>query len=300
MLDALIWCLAGLVALVVGSELLLRGGAALAARLRIPPLIIGLTVVSIGTSTPELAVGIEAVLMGNGPLAVGNIAGTNTVNILLILGLSAAIHPLALRMQTLRLDLPMIVAASVVLMAMSWDGTLTRGEGYALIALAVGYTVAVVRATRRAGADIQAEFAEELGVDQGQFSAGAAALDAVLLASGIVVVVLGADWLVGAAVHLARIWGVSDAFIGLTIVAIGTSAPELVTTVISTLRGNRDIAIGNLLGSSVYNILVILGVTCVVAPAGVEVGPDLIGFDIPVMTAVALVCIPRSSAAAGR
>ncbi|PWR20925.1 calcium/sodium antiporter [Zavarzinia compransoris] len=293
MLIALLWCLAGLAALVGGAELIVRGGGRLAGRLGISPLIIGLTVVALGTSAPELAVGIEAAVQGNGSLAVGNIAGTNIVNILLILGLSAMIEPLALRLQTLRFDLPMMVAAAFALMIMAWDGTLSRGEGAVLTAAAVVYTLVVIHYTRRESRMVRVEFKQEFGAP----AAGGAPLretagDVGALALGIAIVVVGADWLVDAAVALARLAQVSDAFIGLTIVAVGTSAPELVTTIVSTVRRERDIAIGNLVGSSIYNIFAILGITCLVPADGVEVGEHLRLVDIPVMAAVALVCVP--------
>lgn len=290
MLDAIMWGAIGLVALIAGAELVVRGGSVLAARLGVSPLIIGLTIVAIGTSTPELAVGIDAAAQGNGSLAVGNIAGTNTVNILLILGFSAAIRPLSIRLQTLRLDLPMIVFASLLLLGMAWDGLLTRFEGLILVLLALVFTAAVVHVARRESANVRAQFAGEFGAPA--HSARAIFLEVLALLAGIAIIVAGAHWLVDGAVVLARLWGVSDAFIGLTIVAIGTSAPELVTTVISTIRNERDIAIGNLLGSSVYNILFILGLTCLVPAAGVEIGQHLVLIDIPVMTAVAIACVP--------
>lgn len=290
MAHAVIWSIAGFAALVVGAELLVRGGAALATRMGVSPLLIGLTIVAIGTSTPELAVGIDAALQGSGSLAVGNIAGTNTVNILLILGLSAALRPLAIRMQTLRIDLPVIVMASMALLAFAWDGLLSRTEGILLIAAGVAFTLVVIRVARRESIGVKREFAREFGPQH--LPNRQAALEVLMLVGGIAIIVIGAHWLVDGAVGLARLWGVSDAFIGLTIVAIGTSAPELVTTIISTIRDERDIAIGNLLGSSVYNILIILGVTCLLPPAGIVVSPQLIAVDIPVMLLVALACIP--------
>jgi cation:H+ antiporter len=290
MFGAVIWSALGLAALLAGAELVVRGGSTLAARLGVSPLVIGLTIVAIGTSAPELAVGIDAAVQGNGALAVGNIAGTNTVNILLILGLSAAIRPLSIRLQTLKLDLPVIVLASLMLLVMAWDGRLTRLEGLILVLSAFLFTAAVIHVARRESASVKAAFAGEFGAPAR--SRRAVLIELLGLAAGLAVIVVGAHWLVDGAVRMARIWGVSDAFIGLTIVAIGTSAPELVTTVVSTLRNERDIAIGNLIGSSVYNILFILGVTCLVPSAGIAIGPQLILVDIPVMTAVAFACIP--------
>jgi len=270
----------GLVALVVGAELLVRGAAALALRLGIPPIVVGLTVVSIGTSLPELAVGIDAARMGAGPLAVGNIAGTNVVNILLILGLSAAIAPIAIQRNTIRFELPMMAAAAVLLMVLSLDGQISRIDGAILLLLAIAFSIQVVRLGRREPPPAEDELPP----------LGNPVVELGLLIGGMVIVILGADWLVDGAVDAARTLGVSEAIIGLTIVAIGTSMPELVTTLISTFRGERDVAIGNLIGSSVYNIAFILGATSLVAP--LEVTRELIQIDLPVMVAVSLICIP--------
>ncbi len=293
MLSALGLCLLGLCVLVVGAELLTRGGSALAARLGVPPIVIGLTVVAVGTSAPELAVSIDAAAQGNGALAVGNIAGTNTVNVLLILGLSAFIRPLGLHVQTLRLDLPVMVIAAIALMVMAMGGHLTQREGLVLVAAGALYTVIVVHQAQRESRAIRAEFQREYATDwNGAQARRQVVANLTALGVGIAVIALGADWFVDGSVALARIWGVSDAFIGLTVVAIGTSSPELVTTILSTLKGERDIAVGNLLGSSVYNIFFILGAACLVTPQGIPVTTELIWIDIPVMALVALVCIP--------
>ena len=281
----------GLLVLIWGAEMLTRSGVILARRLGIAPIIIGLTVVALGTSAPELAVGIDAALTGNGALAVGNIAGTNTVNILLILGISALLRPLALQRDTLTLDLPAMLVAGLLMLALTVDGGLSRLDGGVLLTAGVVYTILVVRSARRSRRLVQADvpLKEEStgGPEERRTMASLAQL-----AAGILLVVVSANWLVTGAVGLAKLWGVSDAFIGLTIVAIGTSAPELVTTVMSTLRGERDVAIGNLIGSSVYNICVILGVTCLVPEAGIPVPRELIWVDIPIMATVALVCVP--------
>lgn len=286
--------LGGLVVILLGAEMLLRGASRLASLLGISPLLIGLTVVSVGTSLPELAVGLAAVSEGKGPLAVGNIAGTNIVNILLILGLSAVLRPLPTRSMSVKLDVPVMIAAALALLAMSLDGVLSRAEGVVLVLSAVVYTVLLVRLTRRETAAMRHEFAHEFGSDVMQAGHGwrQGARHALLLVVGMAVTVLGAELLVAGAAEIARSAGVSDAFIGLTIVAIGTSAPELVTTLVATARNDRDVAIGNLIGSSVYNILVILGLTMVAAPEGVDVSRDILRFDLPLAALVALVCLP--------
>ena len=282
----------GLAALVAGAELIVRGGSRVAAGLGVAPIIIGVTVVSIGTSTPELAVGIEAAVQGNGSLAVGNIAGTNVVNLLLILGLSAALRPLTMHTQTLRLDLPVMVVAAVLVMLLAWDGLLSRGEGVLLAACAVVYTVVIVRIARKERAFVKQEYDREYAPEADKPPATNVLWNFALLLGGIAIVIVGADLLVDGATGLARAQGVSEAVIGLTIVAIGTSAPELVTTIVSTVRGERDIAVGNLLGSSVFNLFLILGITAAVPAGGIVVESSLAHVDLPVMVAVAVLCIP--------
>ncbi len=289
-------CLLGLIVLIGGAEVLVRGGTALAQRFHIPPVIIGLTVVAVGTSAPELAVGIDASLKGNGALAVGNIAGTNTVNILLVLGISALMRPLQLQRSTLRFDLPAMLLAAAAFLVLSLDGELGRTDGLVLVAMGLVYSSLLIRQGLRHRAETRAQLNESRlkdieGVERNSLLSGPLR-DVAMLAGGIVVVVVGADWLVAGGVRLAEIWGVSDAFIGLTIVAIGTSAPELVTTVVSTMRNERDIAIGNLLGSSTYNIAFIMGVTSLIPSEGAPVPDDLLMIDIPVMAAAVVACVP--------
>ncbi len=282
----------GLVALVLGAELVVRFGSRLARRLGVPPLLVGLTIVSIGTSAPELAVGIDAVRSGAASLAIGNIAGTNVVNLLLILGLSAAVRPLVLRLQTLRLDLPAMALASLLVLLLAVDGTLSVVDGVILASVAVVYTALLVVFARRESLVVASEFAEEYPPEPRRRAPAAVTLHLVMLLVGLVVIVQGADWLVHGATDLARAVGVSDAVIGLTVVAIGTSAPELATTVISTIRGDRDIAIGNLIGSSTYNVTLILGTSLLFAPGHVPVDAELVMIDLPLMVVVSLVCVP--------
>jgi cation:H+ antiporter len=290
------WFLTGLITLIVGSELVVRGGSRLAGRLGIRPIVIGLTIVSIGTSMPELAIGVVAATEGSASLAVGNIAGTNVVNLLLILGLSTLIRPLSMQMRTLRFDLPMMSVAALLLWALAFQGTLTRLDGLILLLCAIAYTAVVVHTSRRENQEVAAEFSAEYAGDdpdtRRRSGARPLARHVSLLVGGIVIIVAGAEWLVNGAVGMARAFGVSDALIGLTIVAIGTSAPELVTTVVSTVRGDRDIALGNLLGSGVYNIALVLGITCLAAPQALQLEPALVRIDIPIMVAATLVCVP--------
>jgi len=295
--------IAGLITLLIGAEMVLRGASKFAVIMGVKPLIIGLTIVSIGTSAPELAVGITASLQGSGSLAVANIAGTNLVNILFILGLSALIQPLPLQLQTLKLDLPMIVVAAILMTVLAWDGTLSRLDGVLMLGVAVLYTLAVVRFSKNESQAVAKQFEDMCGIDAKETCNIDAAASkqrimktkmkyALILAIGIVITVIGANWLVDGAIGIARSLNVSEVIIGLTIVAIGTSSPELVTTIISTIRNDRDVAVGNLLGSSIYNILVILSLTCMVSPGGLPVERQLLWLDIPLMLGVALICVP--------
>jgi cation:H+ antiporter len=281
----------GLAGLLIGADLLVRGGAALASQLGVRPIVIGLTVVALGTSLPELAVGIDAVRQGSPGLAVGNIVGTNLVNILFILGLSAAIRPIAFERRTLRFDLPAMTAASLALWLLALDGSLSQVDGIVLCVGGVAYTAGVIRTSRRESAPVQSEYASR---SEQTAARGTRPLlrRAVTMLAGLVLVLVGAELLVDGSIDVARSLEVSEATIGLTVIAIGTGAPELVTTLTSTLRGGRDIAIGNLLGSSVYNIALILGITVLAAPGALEIPQAVIAADLLVMAVVALITVP--------
>ncbi|MDI9627023.1 MAG: calcium/sodium antiporter [Acidobacteriota bacterium] len=291
-MPAFVPILVGLATVVGGAELIVRYGSRLASRLKISPTVVGLTIVSLGTSAPELAVGINAALAGRAGIAVGNIVGTNIVNLLLILGVGALIQPIALGSRSLRLELPAMVIAAGLLFVMSLDGQLSAIEGWFLMVLAVLFTFTLIRASRRAPLDVQQEYRHEFAPPEEPRSAKATWGYLALTLVGIVVVVIGAELLVRGAVELATSYGVTDEVIGLTIVAIGTSAPELVTTIVSSLRGDPRIAIGNLLGSSIYNIALILGVTMVVSPVAIEVPPVVLRIDMIVMVSTVLACVP--------
>lgn len=290
----LAWLVAGLALLAVGSELLVRSATRLASSLGISPVVIGLTVVAIGTSMPELAVGLTAAEQGSGGLAVGNIAGTNVFNILMILGLSALLAPLPMHLQVVRFDLPVMVAASVAMAALAWDGLLTRTDGLLLFGGALAYTAVLFRVAARESATVRAEFRDLFDGDgeHGAMAWRSRGLYGALLVVAIGLTLLGADWLVQGAIGVARAFGISEMVIGLTIVAAGTSAPELATTIAGTLKGDRGVAVGTVIGSSIYNILVILGLTCVGASRPLEVERQLLLFDIPLMAGIALLCVP--------
>lgn len=287
MTDALL-IVGGLLTLLGGAELVVRAGTGLATRLSVRPIIVGLTVVSVGTSVPELAIGIDAAVSGSPDLAVGNIVGTNLINFLFILGLSALLVPIAIDRRTLRLDLPAMAAATIVLYLMSLDGLLTRLEGALLLLGAVVYTASLLAVSRRETADVQKSYAQAMTTTT-EHRLRRITLSLTL---GLILVVVGAELLVEGAVSAAHSLGVSDAVVGLTVVAVGTSAPELVTTIMSTVRGDRDIAIGNLLGSSTYNIAAVLGLTVMVAPSGVPVSEEVLNADLVLLVVAMVAALP--------
>lgn len=285
--------LLGLLTVVGGAELIVRGASVLAARVGISPMVIGATVVAIGTSTPELAIAIEAAGRGSGALVLGNVAGSNTLNILFILGLIALIRPVVLRSRVIRFDLPVLVGAASLLLLLAADGVVSRVDGILLLALGLFYSFLVVRAARRESIAVRIQFAREFGVPRSAItSTGRVVRAAIWLIAGIAVVVVGADLLVDGAVSIARDLGAPEAVIGLTIVAIGTSAPELVTAVVAALRREQDLAVGNLIGSSIFNIVLILGIAALIPVDGVPVEPAVLWIDLAVMLGATIVCIP--------
>jgi cation:H+ antiporter len=279
---------AGLAGLLVGADLLVRGGSALAAQLGVRPIVIGLTVVALGTSLPELAIGIDAVRQGSPGLAVGNIVGANLVNILFVLGVSALIRPIAFERRTLRFDLPAMTGASLALWLLARDGSLGRVDGTALCLGGAAYTAGIVWTSRRESAPVREDYASR----SEQTARRGVLLRVLALVAGIGLVLVGAELLVDGSIEIARSLEVSEATLGLTVIAIGTCTPELVTTLTSTVRGDRDIAVGNLLGSSVYNIAVILGIAVLVAPAEVRIPDEVIAADLLVLAAVGLITVP--------
>lgn len=283
----------------MGAELLVRGASRLAAAAGVPPLLIGLTVVAAGTSSPELAVSVQAALAGRADLALGNVVGSNILNVLLILGASAVIAPLAVDRDLVRRDVPLMIGASAVTLLMALDGRIGRLDGLLLLAGAVGYTVHLVRGAVRAGGPRGAAGRTAAPAGDGVAGAGgrrpgpaALVLAGLLAAAGLGLLVLGARWFVLGATAAARSLGVSELIIGLTIVALGTSLPEVATSLLASLRGERDIAVGNVVGSNLFNLLVVLGLSAALAPAGLAVARSALRLDLPVMTAVAVACLP--------
>lgn len=280
----------GLVMLVAGADILVRGASRLAVSAGISPLVVGLTVVAFGTSAPEMAVSVKSAAIGNGGIAVGNVIGSNICNVLLILGLSAAIAPLAVAQKLIRIDTPLVIAASVLAWFLVMDGTLGFRDGFVLFAGIIVYTVFAVVQSRRESRAVKAEY--DRGLDTKKHGAKGYAVDAAFIVAGLGLLIQGSDWLVGGATAMARAFGVDDVLIGLTIVAVGTSLPELATSVIASVKGERDIAVGNVIGSNLFNILAVLGLAGLVAPGGVPVASSMIEVDFPIMLAVAVACLP--------
>jgi cation:H+ antiporter len=284
--------LAGLALLTVGAELLVRGAAALALALRVSPLVVGLTIVAYGTSAPEMVVSVQSSLQGQADIAVGNVVGSNIFNVLFILGVSALITPLAVAQQLVRFDVPLMIGLSVLTGLLGWDGELGRLDGLIFILGLIAYTVWVARFGPKEPTAVEAEYAEALGPSPAAASVGRILWHVLLVLVGLGLLVWGSRLFVGAAVEIARALGVSELVIGLTLVAAGTSLPEVATSVLAAIKGERDIAVGNVVGSNLFNILGVLGVSAVVAPAGVAVSPAALSFDIPVMIATAIACLP--------
>jgi cation:H+ antiporter len=282
----------GLGLLVIGAEALVRGASRLAAAIGISPLVIGLTVVAFGTSSPEMAVSVQSALSGQSgaDIAMGNVIGSNIFNVLFILGLSAAIAPLIVNQQLVRVDVPLMIGVSGLLLVMALDGNINRLDGLMLFAGIVAYTAFAIYQGRKESKAVEAEYAREFG--EKPRGAWQTALNAGLAVVGLALLVLGSNWFVDGAINLARAFGVSELVIGLTIVAAGTSMPEVATSVLASLKGERDIAVGNVVGSSIFNILAVLGLSSIVAPDGINVAMAALDFDLPVMIAVAVACLP--------
>lgn len=277
----------GLVFLVAGAELLVRGASNLARMMKVSPLIIGLTIVAFGTSAPEFAVSFRSALIDQAGIAIGNVVGSNIFNVLFILGISALISPLVVAVKLIRFDVPLMIAASLLLFFMSFDGFLGRLDGILLFSCIIGYVGRMIVQGRRENIE-----AASLPAVDVVFSAGSVTKQTVIIFTGLALLVLGSRWLVDGAVTVAGNLGVSDLAIGLTVVAAGTSLPELATSVVASIKGERDIAVGNVIGSNLFNIFAVLGLSAAVSPHPILIDPVAVRFDMPVMIAVAVACLP--------
>jgi cation:H+ antiporter len=284
---AIIHLLAGLVLLYFGAEGLVRGSSSLALRLGLSPLVVGLTVVAFGTSSPELMVSLKAALAGQADISVGNVVGSNICNIGLILGLCALITPIATNSQIVRVDIPIMIGITALALALMADGNLGMTQGIVFCAILVAYIVFSIQLARRQPADsLGAEFGEEVKI-----SKRGLAIDILMVIGGLALLVFGARFLVSGAIIIARTYGLSEALIGLTIVAIGTSLPELATSLLAAVKKESDIAVGNIVGSNIFNLVGILGITAIVHPlqaAGIG------AIDLAVMALFAVLLWPMA------
>ena len=282
MITTLLILVVGLVLLYFGAEGLVRGSSSLALRLGVGPLLVGLTVVAFGTSTPELVVSLKAAYLDQGDISVGNVVGSNICNIGLILGFSALIIPIKVASQIVRVDTPIMIGVTALALFLLHDGSLSRMEGVILFALLVGYVLFSIRLAKNQATDpLAEEFTEEIKVSKwGVWQ------DVAFIAAGLVMLVFGARFLVDAAIDIAKAAGLSEAVIGLTIVAVGTSLPEFATSLVAALKKEADIAVGNVVGSNIFNILGILGISAAVTPLS---STGITGIDLGVMAAFAVV-----------
>ncbi|MEW6078805.1 MAG: calcium/sodium antiporter [Thermodesulfobacteriota bacterium] len=281
----------GLVLLVAGAEALVRGASGIAFAMKVPHLIIGLTVVAYGTSTPELAVSVFSGLSGQPDIALGNVVGSNIFNVLLILGLSSMIVPLVVSSQLVRFDVPVMIAVSILTFVMGMDGKLGRLDGGILFTGAVAYTLILIRMGRKEG-NLDSDDPGDQEKTKADTAAARWIINILLVLGGLGLLVAGSRLLINSSIVIARHLGVSELVIGLTLVAAGTSLPELATSVVAGIRGQRDIAVGNVVGSNIFNILAVLGLSSLISPTGVTISTTAMRFDIPFMIAVAVACLP--------
>ena len=291
MTSTILFFIAGLITLIIGAELLVRGASRLAATFGVSPLVIGLTIVAVGTASPEIAVSLKAAVSGQGDLTLGNVLGSNIFNLLFILGVTSIATPIIIAEQLIRKDAPIMVGISLLTFALAIDGNLGWIDGVILLLCLIVYTVFALRQSREEPKEVQKEYAQEFGKKEPR-TAQTIIINIVLILVGLGLLVLGSEWLVQSATKIAESLGVSELIIGLTIIAIGTSLPEVATSIIAALKGESDIAVGNAVGSNIFNLLGVLGIGALLAPDGVTVAERVLRFDLLVMVFVALVTLP--------
>ncbi|MDP4624187.1 MAG: calcium/sodium antiporter [Akkermansiaceae bacterium] len=286
---AIVFLIVGFVLLVFAADYLVKGAASIASAVGISPLVVGLTVVAFGTSAPELAVSVASAFKGQADLAVGNVVGSNIFNILVVVGVSALIIPLVVHRQLIRLDVPVMIFLSGLVYFLSMDGLISRLDGAILFSMAIGYVGLLLWKSKHGG---KAPGLDELDglVDGGNDPKWAKNI--FLIVIGIAGLTGGSHLLVKGAVEIATYFGVSELVIGLTIISVGTSLPEVATSVMAAIKGERDIAIGNVVGSNIFNIVTVLGLSSIVAPNGIGVAQAALDFDMLFMIAIALAAFP--------
>ena len=281
----------GLIGLTVGGDFLVRGASKIALAAGVSSLVVGLTIVAFGTSAPEMVVSLKAGLAGNSNIAIANVVGSNIFNVLFILGLCALMAPLTVTSQLIRFDVPIMIASSFLILFFSLNGIISAWEGIILFSLIISYTVFLVKKSKSETKILKKEYEIKFGQKE-KIGTNVILISVLQVIFGLGILVYGAELLVTGAISLAKIFGVSDTVIGLTIVAIGTSLPELATSLVATYKGERDIAIGNIVGSNIFNILSILGISSMFTPGGLRVSPELLAFDYPMMIGVAVITLP--------
>jgi cation:H+ antiporter len=278
--------------MVMGAELLVRGASGIAAMLGVSQLVIGLTIVSLGTSAPEFVVSIKGVLTNHSDLVVGNCIGSNIFNVLFIIGACAVVIPLVVTKQLIKLDVPIMIASNLFFLLLSLDGRIDRSDALLLLTSFALYYGFIIRKSLQENSSITNNNLDASCNVKSICTLSAIIKQIGLITIGLILCISGAGWTVESAVMLARIFGVSELIIGLTIISIGTSLPEVVTSIVATIRGRRDIAIGNVVGSCIFNILGVAGVAGLIEPSGIAVASSVLRFDLPVMIAASLACLP--------
>ena len=291
-ITTILMLIAGLVLLVAGAEVLVKGASRIALMFGLSPLVIGLTIVAYGTSSPELMVSIQSSLAGQPDIALGNVVGSNIFNVLLILGVSALITPLVVAQQLIRLDVPILIGISCLTLMFGLDGKISRVDGAIFLMGIILYTTfLLIQSRKERNPEVTEEYEREYG-DATVRSPQKIAINIGFVVVGLGLLVLGSKFLVDSSIAIARSFGISELVIGLTLVAAGTSLPELATSFVASIRGERDIAVGNVIGSNIFNILAVLGGSSLFSSEGLTVSASALRFDIPVMIAVAVICLP--------
>ncbi len=262
----------------------MRGASSIALRVKISPMVVGLTIVAFGTSAPELLVSVNAALSGSPDISMGNVVGSNIANLGLVLGLTAVISPIMITPSTLKVDWPMTMGTSLLLFLLALNTKIGLIEGLIFISILTIYTTWTIRKSRKATKALEGETIEEMPVSK------SIALDILWIALGVTGLYFGSDWFVSGAVTLAKTWGISERVIGVTVIAVGTSLPELVTSVIAAVKKETDIAVGNLLGSNIFNILSILGITSLISE--INISPQFISYDMIWMLGITAILLP--------
>lgn len=290
MLTSIALSLVGFTFLIFGGELVVKSSSKIATSFGLSPLLVGLTVVAFGTSAPELGVSLMASFQGNEDIALTNVVGSNIFNLAFILGVCALAAPLVVNLQLLKLDIPISIISTLILFIMCQDGVISFIEGMALLLILVGYMIWILRASKKEKKQIELNIKDKKEEISSTFKSRT--LNFLIFIIGIAVLVGGSKLLVSGASDLALRAGVSEAIIGLTLVAVGTSLPELVSSLIATLRGNTDIAIGNVIGSNIFNILFILGSSSIIAQKGISVANNITYYDIPFLLFLSVLSFP--------